>query len=193
MQNGSLYISSIEENRGLTGTYQCLLTADGIGTIVSRPATVSIASLPELNQEFNEIYLFPGQTAYFRCLTAKLPANVAYSVEWIKDDVPLVIDESRMLILQSGALEIDELSASDRGTYQCNVTAGGASRLSSKSNLNIKSTAGVPESFASPSFVVVPAPQTVKEGETVTLECVANGNPKPTIRWLKNGGDIDMK
>ncbi|XP_059613953.1 neogenin [Phlebotomus argentipes] len=192
LQNGSLYISSIEENRGLTGTYQCLLTADGIGTIVSRPATVSIATLPELNQEFNEIYLFPGQTAYFRCLTTKLPANVAYSVEWIKDDVPLLVDESRMLILQSGALEIDELSASDRGTYQCNVTAGGASKLSSKSNLNIKSTAGVPESFASPSFVVVPAPQTVREGETVTLECVANGNPKPVIRWLKNGGDIDM-
>uniref|UniRef100_A0A1L8DK65 Putative axon guidance receptor dscam n=1 Tax=Nyssomyia neivai TaxID=330878 RepID=A0A1L8DK65_9DIPT len=192
LQNGSLYISSIEENRGLTGTYQCLLTADGIGTIVSRPATVSIAALPELHQEFNEIYLFPGQTAYFRCLMIKLPSNVVYTVEWLKDDAPLLVDESRMLILQSGALEIDELTASDRGMYQCNVTAGGSTKLSSKSNLNIKSTAGIPESFASPSFVVVPMPQTVREGETVTLECVANGNPKPTIRWLKNGGDIDM-
>lgn len=42
--NGSLYISSVEENRGLTGAYQCLLTVDGIGTIVSRSARVSIAS-----------------------------------------------------------------------------------------------------------------------------------------------------
>lgn len=42
--NGSLYISSVEDNRGLTGAYQCLLTADGIGTIVSRSARVLIAS-----------------------------------------------------------------------------------------------------------------------------------------------------
>lgn len=42
--NGSLYISSVEENRGLTGSYNCLITADGIGTIVSRSARVSITS-----------------------------------------------------------------------------------------------------------------------------------------------------
>lgn len=44
LENGSLYISSVEENRGLTGAYQCLLSSDGIGTIVSRSAIVSIAS-----------------------------------------------------------------------------------------------------------------------------------------------------
>lgn len=44
LENGSLYISSVEENRGLTGAYQCLLSSDGIGTIVSRSAVVSISS-----------------------------------------------------------------------------------------------------------------------------------------------------
>lgn len=44
LENGSLYISSVEENRGLTGAYQCLLSSDGIGTIVSRSAIVSISS-----------------------------------------------------------------------------------------------------------------------------------------------------
>lgn len=44
LPNGSLYISSVEENHGLTGPYQCMLSADGIGTIVSRFAHVSIAS-----------------------------------------------------------------------------------------------------------------------------------------------------
>lgn len=42
--NGSLYISSVEDNRGLTGSYHCLITAEGIGTIVSRSARVSITS-----------------------------------------------------------------------------------------------------------------------------------------------------
>lgn len=44
LENGSLYISSVEENRGLTGAYQCLLSSDGIGTIVSRAAVVTISS-----------------------------------------------------------------------------------------------------------------------------------------------------
>lgn len=44
LENGSLYISSVEENRGLTGAYQCLLSSDGVGTIVSRSAVVSISS-----------------------------------------------------------------------------------------------------------------------------------------------------
>jgi len=43
LKNGSLYISSVNENRGLTGNYQCLLSVDGLGTIVSRTARLSIA------------------------------------------------------------------------------------------------------------------------------------------------------
>jgi neogenin len=43
LSNGSLYISAVNENRGLTGSYQCLLSVDGIGTIVSRMAKLSIA------------------------------------------------------------------------------------------------------------------------------------------------------
>lgn len=30
------------------------------------------------------------------------------------------------------------------------------------------------------------------EGATVTLDCVANGNPRPQIKWLRNGEDIDI-
>lgn len=193
LNNGSLYISAIEENRSLTGPYQCLLSSDGIGTIVSRPAIVSIARPPELHQESSEVYLLPGQTAYFRCLAVPSSQQKSLHIQWLKDDLPLRLDETRMVTLPSGALEIDEVSASDRGAYHCNVTYGPALAASSaKMHLNIRST-GVPESFAAPSFLSVPTPQTIKEGDTITLDCIANGNPKPTIRWLKNGEDIDMR
>ncbi|CAD7076874.1 unnamed protein product [Hermetia illucens] len=192
LKNGSLYISSVEENRGLTGSYQCLLNVDGIGTIVSRSATVSIARLPEIDQDFMELYLLPGQTAYFRCMIAPIQSGIKHHVQWLKDDAPLHFDTMRMVILPSGALEIDEVSNSDRGTYQCNVTSGTISRLSSKKNLNIKKSQGQSESLAAPQFQIGPSPQTVKEGDTVTFECVANGNPKPQIRWLRKGEEIDM-
>lgn len=106
--------------------------------------------------------------------------------------MPLHFDPTRMQLLPSGALEIDEINLSDRGTYHCNLTSGSFSKLSSKTNLNIKTT-GVPESFQAPIFATVPFSQTVREGDEVTLDCVANGNPKPQIKWLKSGMDIDMK
>lgn len=48
LPNGSLYISSVEDHHALTGPYQCLLNVEGIGTIVSRSARVSIASKKNL-------------------------------------------------------------------------------------------------------------------------------------------------
>ncbi|KAH8270881.1 hypothetical protein KR018_011285, partial [Drosophila ironensis] len=195
LKNGSLYISSVEENRGLTGAYQCLLSADGVGSVLSRPALVAIARQPDLNQDFLETYLLPGQTAYFRCMVGEgnWQEGVKHSVQWFKDDLPLNLDKIRMVVLPNGALEIDEVEPSDRGSYQCNVTSGSISRLSSKTNLNIKKATdpGV-ENAVAPAFLVGPSPKTVREGETVTLDCVANGVPKPQIKWLRNGMDLDL-
>ncbi|XP_044317961.1 neogenin isoform X3 [Drosophila rhopaloa] len=195
LKNGSLYISSVEENRGLTGAYQCLLSAEGVGSVLSRPALVAIARQPDLNQDFLETYLLPGQTAYFRCMLgeANWQEGVKHSVQWFKDDLPLPVDKLRMVVLPNGALEIDEVGPSDRGSYQCNVTSGSASRLSSKTNLNIKkSTELGADNAVAPSFLVGPSPKTVREGDTVTLDCVANGVPKPQIKWLRNGMDLDL-
>lgn len=194
LKNGSLYISSVEENRGLTGAYQCLLSADGIGSVLSRPALVAIARQPELNQDFIETYLLPGQTAYFRCMVGEhvWQPGVKHTVQWYKDDMLLPLDKLRMVVLPNGALEIDEVVASDRGAYQCNVTSGSASRLSSKTNLNIKKPAEGEQTPVAPSFLVGPSPKTVSEGDTVTLDCVANGVPKPQIKWLRNGEELDL-
>ncbi|XP_013100735.1 neogenin isoform X4 [Stomoxys calcitrans] len=192
LKNGSLYISSVEENRGITGSYQCLLSLDGIGTIVSRSAIVSIARLPDLNQDFIETYLLPGQTAYFRCMIGQMQQGMKHVIQWIKDDMPLQMDKLRMVILPNGALEIDEVTFSDRGVYQCNVTSGSISRLSSKTSLNMKKMLENVDNPVAPSFLVGPSPQTVKEGDVVTLDCVANGVPKPQIKWLRNGEELDL-
>lgn len=45
LSNGSLYINSVYgTNLELTGSYQCLASVDDIGAIVSRIATIKIAS-----------------------------------------------------------------------------------------------------------------------------------------------------
>lgn len=43
-----------------------------------------------------------------------------------------------------------------------------------------------------PRFVARPADTVALRGETVTLDCAANGNPRPQVAWLKDGKTIDM-
>lgn len=64
-------------------------------------------------------------------------------------------------------------------------------RHSSKTNINIRA-GGEPQTFQSPTFLTESTSKTVNEGETVILDCVANGNPKPQIKWLRNGEDINI-
>lgn len=45
LANGSLYINSVYgSSLELTGSYQCLASVDDVGAIVSRTATIKIAS-----------------------------------------------------------------------------------------------------------------------------------------------------
>lgn len=43
-----------------------------------------------------------------------------------------------------------------------------------------------------PVFIAQPRSTVTMEGSTVTLDCAANGIPKPFITWLKDGVPIDM-
>lgn len=43
-----------------------------------------------------------------------------------------------------------------------------------------------------PSFIASPESEVVNEGQNITLDCAANGNPTPKIRWFKDGFLIDM-
>lgn len=52
---------------------------------------------------------------------------------------------------------------------------------------------GEPQSFQAPNFLTESTSQTITEGSTITLDCVSNGNPKPQIKWLRNGEDIDLR
>lgn len=76
--------------------------------------------------------MYPGQRAYFKCLTSAIEQGIKYDVQWLKDEAPLHLDEARMTLFPSGSIEIDDVTASDRGSYQCNVTSGTISKYLSK-------------------------------------------------------------
>lgn len=76
--------------------------------------------------------------------------------------------------------------------FRCNASGLNQYRLSNKATLTINSDLELGSSTSAPSFIAMPKSQEAVEGQTVTLDCAANGNPKPQIHWLKDGVNIDM-
>ncbi|XP_066597532.1 neogenin isoform X2 [Prorops nasuta] len=190
LANGSLYINSVDASSPeSTGNYQCLATIDNVGAIVSRAASVRLASLPGFEKEPQDTMVYPGQIAYLSC---SLPSSYSLiKIQWLKDEHPLLLDETRMTILPSGALEIDDVQIQDVGSYRCNASGYGQYRLSNKAQLGLLAT-DIDQDATAPVFIAKPLDTLATEGSSVTLECAANGYPKPTIFWLKDGIAINL-
>lgn len=57
------------------------------------------AGLPSFDREPQDTMVYPGQIAYLSC---KLATEDRVEVQWIKDEQPISLDESRMTVLPSG-------------------------------------------------------------------------------------------
>ncbi|KAG5888723.1 hypothetical protein JTB14_023799 [Gonioctena quinquepunctata] len=189
LTNGSLYINSVIEEERLTGSYQCMATLPNVGSIVSRTAKLSIANLSGFYEQPSDLSVYVGQHAYFACRVIGVPPP---KIRWLKDERPMLLDDLRMAILPSGALEIDEVVEPDQGSYRCNATALNAHKLSNKAVLHVEGNMERAAQVAPPTFIAQPQPGTYVEGQNVSLDCAANGNPAPSIIWLKDGYPIDM-
>ncbi|XP_076366090.1 neogenin-like isoform X4 [Tachypleus tridentatus] len=192
LPNGSLYFSNVHHTRTEhpdEGIYQCMATIDNLGTIVSRSAKLQVASLLRFEEEPQDVTVYPGQTAYFPCTIQGIPVP---EITWFKDEQPLVLDLTRMLILPSGALEIDIVQTSDAGIYKCNASNVDKFQVSSSGRLTVNLNHDEANKRAPPKFISTPKNIIATEGDNITLECASNGNPRPRINWLKNGVTIDL-
>ncbi|XP_046404271.1 neogenin isoform X2 [Ischnura elegans] len=196
-------LSSIRGGPGAQeGFYQCMATIESVGSIVSRKAWVGVARPPCIEIHPQDQLVLPGGTAHFACLPAASsngppfvgPSYAAalspkVTITWLRDGQPLSMDSTRMTVLPSGSLEVDEVSLSDSGQYRCNVSSLGKYRLSRIARLTVERD---PEGATPPVFTAKPRSSVVVKGRTVVLDCAASGNPRPVIMWLKDGVTIDM-
>lgn len=86
--------------------------------------------------EPKDISVYAGEVAFFSCsvrapLSPRRISRMMHAfpqdirVQWLKNETPLRLDETRMTVLPSGALEIDPVNLQDRGSYRCNITRVG--------------------------------------------------------------------
>ncbi|KAL1444292.1 hypothetical protein MTO96_007078 [Rhipicephalus appendiculatus] len=97
-----------------------------------------------------------------------------------------------MLVLPSGALELDAVQTTDEGAYQCSAHNADRNRVSSAGNLFVSLSYDDANKISAPTFVAAPKSTVAVKGSNVTLDCAANGNPRPNLTWLKDGVTIDM-
>ncbi|XP_067251560.1 fibroblast growth factor receptor 1-A-like, partial [Chanodichthys erythropterus] len=148
--------------------------------------------------------LYPGDKLELICKDKEETQEVT----WTKDHVPLVDGEHTRL--RNDQMEIESVEPADSGLYACfaqgpnsnhtdyfnvNVTDGLISsedddedessseeaKLSSDQKLLPMAPVWAQPDKMEKKLHAVPASKTVK------FRCQANGNPKPTLKWLKNG------
>lgn len=97
----------------------------------------------------------------------------------------------KISIDSEGTLTVRDVTKEDEGWYTCSALSALGS-ISAKAHLEISTVNETPP----PLISILPANQTVPEGESVTLHCMAEyastATPgRPDIRWLFNDKDID--
>ncbi|XP_058270478.1 activated leukocyte cell adhesion molecule b isoform X2 [Hemibagrus wyckioides] len=166
-------------------TFTCMVVAGA--DILEFPVDVSIEKAPSPPVITNQAKVIELNKLTMLAECASKDANPAADVTWLKDNVPLVVD---------GKVVITPNVQKDKDTG-LTTTSSKLEYAASKADMNSKFTCAVKhKSLASDlvsapmTFVVNYPSETVdlqvvsalpiKEGDSVTLKCVADGNPPPT-------------
>ncbi|GAA6102107.1 MAM domain-containing glycosylphosphatidylinositol anchor protein 2 isoform X1 [Tachysurus ichikawai] len=135
-----------------------------------------------------------GREVKISCqVEATPPEELQFS--WLKNGRALRSSE-RMVITQTDPdispgttnLDIIDLKFTDFGTYTCVASLRGGGIPEISIDVNISSTT-VPPNLTVPRGK---SPLVVREGETVELECLVSGKPKPIILWSRADKEVPM-
>ncbi|KAJ8038941.1 Hemicentin-1 [Holothuria leucospilota] len=168
--NGRLFLRSMTPN--LAGTYHCLAINDAGSA--SLPIYVTYTEVPSITTEQNEYLVAPDQTATLQCRATGSPPP---RIMWFKNGMDLS-HFSYVRVTDEGDLVIRSANIYDQGEYMC-VAANEAGSDSMPVTLEVGSEPRI--IHASSQYI------SGEYGQNVTLSCLAEGHPEPTIRWEKIG------
>lgn len=114
-----------------------------------------------------------GQSLVLECLVQGFPTP---KVKWLRKDGELSETRTK-LEMSDRRLSFTNISESDSGEYQC-IAENTQGKIVHTYTVTVE---------AAPYWVKEPLSQLYAPGETVKLDCQADGIPTPTISWTLNG------
>uniref|UniRef100_A0A8C6KR42 DCC netrin 1 receptor n=1 Tax=Nothobranchius furzeri TaxID=105023 RepID=A0A8C6KR42_NOTFU len=184
LSNGTLLVQNVlhsRHHRPDEGGYQCLATLDGLGSIVSRTASVTVAGRGVIVPT-ESVSSYLGDTALLRCEVSGDPVPV---IRWQKnrEDLPLTFEpDSRLAVLPSGSLQVSRVQPPDSAMYRCLADNPGSTRTGTDAELRVLPEPGLSRNL---QFLQRPSRVTALLGADAVLECSASGYPTPSIHWRR--------
>ncbi|XP_072514899.1 muscle, skeletal receptor tyrosine-protein kinase isoform X1 [Salminus brasiliensis] len=155
----------------------CCNANNGIGEPAKSCGALQLKMKPQIKRHPTNVTLLLESKAVLPCLTLGYPKP---DISWMKNDDFIKVD-SRISILEFGALKIHNIKKEDAGQYRCVA----------KNSFGIAFSKPVTIEVQAPAKILkVPKEKKVQIGTEVALECNATGNPIPSITWLENGNTI---
>ncbi|XP_048251254.1 protogenin-like isoform X2 [Haliotis rufescens] len=203
-RNGTLHFNQIihrdRKNNIRTdeGFYECFVS-NSVGTIIARRVQIRVArisktfTLEPISQSVDV-----NRTVVFNC---SIHAVTEAHFVWERNRQPITADNSKYILYQSGKLQVNHAKATDAGSYRCLVANkaffdidGGATHFHWRNSREAILTVNEAPSEVTKPFLrilAVPVNQTsVLNGDSATIECIADGNPSPTITWTRDGQEV---
>lgn len=186
-KDGNLYFASLDISDS-RDDYTCNVQYLATRTILAKePITLKVVPSnsilrnrrPQMMRpagKHSTYHALRGQTLELECIVQGLPTP---EVSWLRKDGEL--SESRTTKdMFDRRLRFTNISESDGGEYQC-IAENSQGKATHTYMLTVE---------AAPYWVKEPVSQLYAPGETVKLDCQADGIPFPTISWTINGVPI---
>ncbi|XP_035384811.1 hemicentin-1 isoform X2 [Electrophorus electricus] len=105
-------------------------------------------------------------------------------LSWLKNSLPLTVSAHIRLLSAAQVLRIGRVQVSDGGTYTC-VASNRAGVDIRHYNLQVYVPPSLDGAGSTDNVTVV-------KGTVVALVCVSDGNPSPSLAWLKEGDVVPL-
>ncbi|KAJ8264160.1 hypothetical protein GJAV_G00145900 [Gymnothorax javanicus] len=158
----------------------CVLFLAGSGEPLPAPQSGTQAGqqqAPVLAVEPGSAVVKEGNTTSFRCTVQS--GTLPVRLEWKKSNNQPLLDNVKVGP-EGSVLTFTSARPGNHGNYRCvGTNAHGKSQSSASLTVHYS-----PKVQATPK-----SPVRVQTGETINLECLATGRPRPTVTWHKDGGE----
>ncbi|XP_059182100.1 neuronal cell adhesion molecule a isoform X4 [Centropristis striata] len=191
--SGTLVIDiSGEKAEAYEGTYQCTAHNEH-GTAVSNSIVIRQSRSPLWSKERNEaIVVQTGVSLVLQCRPpAGLPPPVIF---WMDNNFQRLPLDQRVSQALNGDLYFSNVLPEDtRSDYICYARFPHTQTIQQKQPISVTVLDNSPEGERRPGFMLplgTTSTNMVLRGETLELECIADGLPTPEISWQKDGGEL---